>query len=188
MNKDDLEIIPGIKLGKYRLDWDLDTLIRNLPDNYTVWNGCFDFWEVLFDDCKYSIRIRKYDSKITSIQVWDKFRSPLEEHFKGKIKRGSTHEEVELELELEFGEIVGFDDSVYLPQYPGMAFDFDGDDEENDDDDDSWKKYRFSRIYVYRLDEPEDDKTYKNYTCLQKPCPFPKDKVENPHRKSEKGT
>ena len=129
--KENLEIVPGERIGPYYLKWDLETLKKNLPTDYVVSEDEYT-WYVQFED--YAIGIRKEDKQIDFITVRGKFR----QHFKHKITCESTLGEIEedpgpTELLLS--------DAHILPDYPGMEMYFE-DEDENDEDDDSWKKIK----------------------------------------------
>ena len=171
MKDQDLEIVPAVRIGPYHLKWDLETLKRNLPANYTVCEG-EDLWYVEFED--YLIGIRKEDNKIDFITVQGKFR----QHFKNKITCESTLGQIED----DFGPTTGICTDV-LPAYPGMEMYFE-DEKEGDEDEDSWKKIKIIRISIrdplFIWDEHFSHEDYNRMKKTKYECPFPKDKlIEN---------
>lgn len=168
MNEQDLEIIPGERIGPYYLKWDIETLKKHLPTNYVVYDYTYT-WGIEFNE--YYIHIRKIDNQINSIAVLGKFR----QHFKHQITCNSTLEQIEN----IFGPTK--DVTIYdiLPNYPGMELYF-GDEDENDESDDSWKNLKIECIAIcdpnFIWDEHYTKEDYKNMKENKFPFPFPKEK------------
>ena len=71
MRDEDLEIIPGERIGPYYLKWDIETLKKHLPTNYVFSEGPY-VWNLKFEE--YFIRVRKIDKQIDTIAVKNKFK------------------------------------------------------------------------------------------------------------------
>ena len=169
MRDEDLEIIPGERIGPYYLKWDIETLKKHLPANYVFYDDLYT-WGLEFED--YLIQVRKIDNRIDSITVKNKFKH----HFKHKITCNSTLGQ----LEDDFGITEDRGDANILPAYPGMEFYFE-DEDENDESDDSWRPIKIEAIVIYDpsfiWDEHFSFKDYDKMEANQFECPFPKDKL-----------
>ena len=170
MHEQDLEIIPGERIGPYYLNWDIETLKKHLPANYVVYDYTYS-WDVVFDE--YYIRVVKIDNRIDCITVLNNFK----QHFKHQITCNSTLEQVQN----IFGTTQDRTLYVILSNYPGMELYFEDEEENLDEDDDSWKKVKIESISIrnaiFIWDEHYTVEDYKNMKENKCTFPFPKEKL-----------
>jgi hypothetical protein len=170
--ENDNVIVPGERIGIYRLDWDVETLIKHLPADYTVERG-EHYWHVEFG--YFIIGVRKIDQVIDYITLKNGPGVEFKETFKGKIIGNYTLGEIEE----EFGETKDWTWYSTLPDYPGMNLYFE--DEDDDDDDDSWKHVKIDHIAICHPNFFWDDHfSHEDYARMERDefsCPFPKEKM-----------
>jgi hypothetical protein len=160
----DLAIVPGERIGPYRLDWDIKTLISHLPQNYSLYYDDY-CWLIKFN--YYFIQVRKIDSKIDYISISNDFN----ETFLGKKITGCTLGH----LEEQFGETdIGTMDFT-LPDYPGVEFYFE-DEKEGDEDENAWKEVKLTEVIIrdptFYWDEHFSKEDYDKMRKNEFPCPF----------------
>jgi hypothetical protein len=167
--KENLEIVPGERIGPYYLKWDIDTLKKNLPIFYTISENKY-FWFVEFKE--YLIGIRKEDKKIDFITVRDDFK----QHFMNKITSKSTLRDIENEFEYDLADNSAF----ILLKYPGIEI-YTEEEKENDEDEEGWKNVRVTAIAII---DPSflwnDHFSYDDYVRMENTnyeCPFPLNKL-----------
>jgi hypothetical protein len=164
-NKEDDSIVPGVRVGKYFLKWDLDTLINQLPDDYFVKEGKY-CWFVIFD--YYAIGIRKFDNKIDSISVKNNFK----ENFMHKMTCNNTFKEIEANVE----DLIDETEYYYFPNYPGMNLYF-----EDEREGQEWNEVKLKMVFIH---DPSFDwnkefslEDYERMEQTHYSCPFPLEKL-----------
>jgi hypothetical protein len=170
--ENDNVIVPGERVGIYRLDWDVETLIKHLPANYIVERGNH-YWYVMFG--YFTIGVRKIDQVIDFITIKNVPDMEFKETFKGKIIGNYTLGEIEE----EFGETQDWTWFFTLPNYPGMECYYD--DEEEGEDEDSWKYTKIKHIAICHPNFVWDEHfSLEDYARMERDefsCPFPKERM-----------
>lgn len=128
-----IEIVPGIGIGEYLLEWDFNTLKNHISNDFQIdeRTNCY-----VVNIPNYKFWIDKSSNIIYQISVYDN----LEGRFLGIIGIGSTLKDVEEHI----GKWVQEFDTYTVPHYPGICFEL--------VDEDDWEQQsapiEFISVYV----------------------------------------